>query len=430
MDALVGENLNCNTTDALHGRTPGPKCKVLLFSSMDGEFAPLIASRLKRMDVAVDALCPSHHVLAYSAAVAKVFRFGFATPLSNLSAAIAASAAGLIIPCDDTARYTLSRLYRANADSSDSKSVEARALIERSLGQREHFQLAEEKSQLLAALADSGVRLPRSLPIEGKNALEQICRTLKFPVVLKRDRTYGGTGVAICRDLEEVIGAYQRLTSPPTLRDTMRQVIRKANFSALRDLFGAPQSAVVAQAYIEGRPANRAVGCWQGKILAGLTVVAIETSENNPTRPSTVVQIVRNEEIDRMAEIVVGKLGLSGTCGLDFVIETGTELPYFLELNPRATPTCHLGRAIDSDVCAALSHAIMGTPPDDVIPEKDTDGPIALFPGELKRDPCSPYLYSSYHAVPWDDPKVLVQMLKQPQEGLWQKFSLFLRLPL
>jgi glutathione synthase/RimK-type ligase-like ATP-grasp enzyme len=430
MDALVGENLNCNTTDSLHGRTRGPKCKVLLFSSMDGEFAPLIASRLKRMDVAVDALCPSHHVLAYSAAVAKVFRFGFANPLSNLSAAIAASAASLIIPCDDKARYTLSRLYRANAHSSDSKSVEARALIERSLGQCEHFQLAEEKSQLLAALANSGVRLPRTLPIEGKNALEQICRTLKFPVVLKRDRTYGGTGVAICRDLEEAIGAYQRLTSPPTLRDTMRQVIRKANFSALRELFGAPQSAVVAQAYIEGRPANRAIGCWQGKILAGLTVVAIQTSENNPTRPATVVQIVRNEEIDRMAEIVVSKLGLSGTCGLDFVIETGTELPYFLELNPRATPTCHLGRAIDSDVCAALGHAIMGTPPDDVIPEKDTDGPIALFPGELKRDPCSPYLYSSYHAVPWDDPKVLVQMLKQPQEGLWQKFSLFLRLPL
>ena len=85
MDALVGENLNCKTTDALHGRTRGPICKVLLFSSMDGDFAPLIASRLKRMDVAVDALCPSNHVLNCSAAVTQVFRFGFAAPLSNLS---------------------------------------------------------------------------------------------------------------------------------------------------------------------------------------------------------------------------------------------------------------------------------------------------------------------------------------------------------
>ena len=430
MDALVGENLNCNTTDALHGRTRGPKCKVLLFSSMDGDFAPLIASRLKRMDVVVDALCPSHHVLAYSAAVTQVFRFGFATPLSNLSAAIAASAADLIISCDDTARYTLSKLYRANAHSSDSKSVEARKLIERSLGQREHFQLAEEKSQLLAALADSGVRLPRTLPIEGKNTLAEVCSTLKFPVVLKRDRTYGGTGVAICRDLEEAIQEYKRLSSPPALRDILRQVIRKANFSALKDLFGVPQSAVVAQAYVDGRPANRAVSCWQGKALAGLTVIAIETSENNPTRPATVVQIVRNEEIDRMTEIVVSKLGLSGLCGLDFVLETGTELPYFLELNPRATPTCHLGRTIDSDVCGALGRAIMGTAPDDAMPGKDTDGPIALFPGELRRDPCSPHLFNAYHAVPWDDPKVLVQILRRPRERLWQKFSLFLRLPL
>jgi glutathione synthase/RimK-type ligase-like ATP-grasp enzyme len=413
MDALVGEIVNCNATDALHGRTPGPS-KVLLFSSMDGDFAPLIASRLKRMDVAVDALCPSNHVLHCSAAIARVFRFGFATPLSDLSAAIADSTADLIIPCDDTARYALSRLHRASAHKSDAKSVEARALIERSLGRRENFQLAEEKSHLLAALTNSGVRLPRTLPIEGRNALEGVCKTLEFPVVLKRDRTYGGTGVAICHDLEEAVKAYQHLISPPSLRDTMRQVIRKANFSALKDLFGESQSAVVAQAYIEGRPANRAIGCWQGKILAGLTVVAIETSENNPTRPATVVQIVHNEEIDRMAEIVVGQLGLSGICGLDFVLEAGTELPYFLELNPRATPTCHLGRTLDSDVCGALGRVLKGTPPDDAVPGKDTDGPIALFPGELKRDPCSPYLLSCYHAVPWDDPKVLVQILGRP----------------
>jgi len=419
MDAPVGENL-ISSGLARHGKqgTSVAQRKILLFSSTDGDFAPMIASRFVRLHFAVDALCPGNHVLACSAAVARVFRYGFARPLRNLRAAIEASRPDLIIPCDDPARYALTKLHGASARRDDPKSIETRTLIERSLGQRAHLGLAEEKSRLLATLADSGVRLPLTLPIASAEALEEACQRLKYPVVLKRDRTFGGMGVVICRSREEAACGYQRLTSRPTMRDTLRQIFRKADFWAITNHFAASHPAVTAQAYIGGRPANRAVGCWEGKVVAGLTVVALKTNEDNPVKPATVVQIVHNEEIDRMAAIVVKGLGLSGICGLDFMIETGTDLPYFIELNPRATPTCHLGRACETDICTALHYAIEGTLPDDGIAMEDLSEPIALFPGELRRDPRSPYLSSGYHAVPWDDPKVLMQILRQPRGSL------------
>jgi glutathione synthase/RimK-type ligase-like ATP-grasp enzyme len=416
MDALVGGDLDFSAAGLRSDRIQGPERKALLFCAMETAYAPFIAARLKRSGLIVDAFCPRNHVLDCSVAVSGIFRFSFATPLRSVRRAIAASRADLIVPCDDTARYTLSRFHRASAKWRDSQAIAARLLIERSLGQCEHFQLAEEKSGLFAALADSGVRLPRTLPIDSTENLEEACRTLKFPLVLKRDRTCGGTGVAICRGRAEALREYQRLRAPPTLRNTLRRIVRKTDFSAIRDRIAGRSDTIVAQAYVHGRPANRAVSCWQGEVLAGLTVVALETSRDNATRPATVVQIFHNEEIDRMAATVVGRLGLSGLCGLDFVMEAGTNAPYFLELNPRATPTCHLGRAPGTDLCTALGHAIKQTSPDDEITVEDTDEPIALFPGELWRDPHSRYLVNGHHAVPWDDPQVLAHLLKQPRE--------------
>jgi hypothetical protein len=416
MDALAAESLSFHAASVLPGRAGGPEGRVLLFCSTDGEYAPAIASRLRQAGFVVDALCPRKHVLDHAAAISRVFRFSFATPLLNVRRAIAAARADLIVPCDDTARYILSGFHRALAGRHDAGSIEARSLIERSLGRHEHFQLAEEKSRLLAALEGSGVRLPRTLPVDSGAALEEACRTLGFPLVLKRDRTSGGSGVAICHTRAEAIREYHRMQTAPTLRDTLRRIMRRSDFSAVRDRFGGRPYAIAAQAYVEGSPANRALSCWQGRVLAGLTVAVLETSHDKATSPATVVRIIRNEEVDRIAAEVVGRLGMSGICGLDFVMEAGSGAPHFLELNPRATPTCHLGRASDTDLCTALGHAVMGTLPEDDVVTRDTDAPIALFPGELRRNPRSRYLLEGHHAVPWDDPQVLMELLRQSRE--------------
>ena len=375
----------------------------------------MIAANFAKEGFTVEALCRDGHVLACSSAVDRRFRYSLARPFASLRAAITSGEPDLSVCCDDPARYALTRLYRASAAAKDAASRRIAALVERSLGNPDYFELAEEKSHLLETLKDTAVRMPPSLEIPDAAALDGICRTLAFPLVLKRDRTFGGRGVIICRNQDEAIRGYGQLASSPTLRDSLRELVRKGDLSALKDYLVPSPPVIVAQAYIEGRPANRAIGCWAGEVVAGLTVVALKTDRDDIAGPATVVEIVHDAEIDQMASLIVKRLGLSGICGFDFVIEAGTGLPYLLELNPRATPTCHLGRARDSNICGALRRALGGTPTETrsgTDDQTDIAGPIALFPGELRRDPASPYVVSGYHAAPWEDREVLMKVFR------------------
>ena len=54
------------------------------------------------------------------------------------------------------------------------------------------------------------------------------------------------------------------------------------------------------------------------------------------------------------AQRMVHALGLSGLCGLDFVIENSSGDAYLIEINPRATPVCHLALGAGHDLPAAL----------------------------------------------------------------------------
>ena len=53
--------------------------------------------------------------------------------------------------------------------------------------------------------------------------------------------------------------------------------------------------------------------------------------------------------LEEAARRLVARLGFTGYCGLDFVLEAGTDKPYFLEFNPRATQIVHLGALFGVD---------------------------------------------------------------------------------
>src|SRR5262249_9006809 len=54
-----------------------------------------------------------------------------------------------------------------------------------------------------------------------------------------------------------------------------------------------------------------------------------------------VVRIIDHPGMAEAARRLVGRFGLSGFCGFDFIL-TETGEAQLLELNPRATPTCYL----------------------------------------------------------------------------------------
>ena len=170
---------------------------------------------------------------------------------------------------------------------------------------------------------------------------------------------------------------------------------------------------VNAQSYVAGREATSAVACWKGTVLATLHFEVLK--KRSLRGPATVVQRIDNPEMSAAVEKIVRRLNLSGLHGFDFVLEAETGNAYLLEVNPRATQVTHLTLGAGQDLPAALRAAVSGeaVQPAARVTEKDT---ITLFPHEWISDPHSPFLRSSYHDVPWEEPELLRACVDQARK--------------
>ena len=113
------------------------------------------------------------------------------------------------------------------------------------------------------------------------------------------------------------------------------------------------------------------------------------------------IRIIDHPEMSAIAETIVKRLGLSGLCGFDFVIDPNNQA-WLIEMNPRLTPICHLPLDDNTDLAAALFLRITGFKP---IRNVATirDSMIALFPLAFLQRPPSTNLSSCYHDVPWEE---------------------------
>ena len=179
---------------------------------------------------------------------------------------------------------------------------------------------------------------------------------------------------------------------------------------------GNPRVAV--QSYIGGRPANCAVVCAEGKVLAGIGVEVVAFKE--PTGPAAIVRVVDNAEMMLCAERLARRLGLSGFFGLDFMIEDGSGAAYLIEMNPRCTPLCHLRLGKSRDMVGALAAQLSGQPLQETAPVTEKNL-IAYYPGALQCK--SDLFHSSFHDVPSDEPELVEELLRP-----WSKRNITTRL--
>ena len=392
--------------------------RILLAATLRWPLAARLAIALRAQGCSVQAWCPKGHPLEYTQAVQGIHRCASWAPLQTLQSAIAASTPDFIIPCDDNAVTQLHRLHAHHDDSPAGASL--RALIEYSLGSPASCALATERGELMRRAAAAGVRVPATATIASKRDLDDWIERQGFPLVLKVDGSWGGLGVTIATNRQQAHAALRSAMRPPLTRALSQWLLRR-DASQLRRHFNSARPAVVAQTFIDGRPANRAVACWQGEVLAGISVVALQTHDT--TGPATVVKVIDNPEMTDAARRLVRTLGLSGLCGLDFVIEWSSGAAHMIEVNPRATPISHLPLGTGQNLLAAL-HARLRGEPQPVSVSTIPEGLIAMFPGEWRRDSQSPYLRSAFHDVPWAE-TALVRDCVQP---LWESRGLIARL--
>jgi hypothetical protein len=360
----------------------------------------------------VEAVCPAGHPIGKTNAVGRTFPYRGLAPLSSIAAAIAATEPDLLVSGDDLATWHLHSLYRKNQRAGTDGAAVC-ALIERSLGAAEYFEIADDRAAFMAAAQEAGVRVPKTVLLAEPEQLS--AAQTGFPAVLKANGTSGGVGVRVVHNAAEAQRVLRALQAPPLLARAVKRALfdHDANLlapSLLRRKFG-----VTAQSFIGGREATSAVACWKGKVLASLHFEVLQKAES--AGHATVVRRIEHPEMDAGAETMVRRLQLSGIHGFDFMLDAQTREAYMIEINPRATQVGHLAFGEGHDLPAALVSALTGSavPAAPRVTENDV---IALFPQEWQRDPASGYLHTGYHDVPWDQPELKRAGEQKPQHQL------------
>ena len=366
-----------------------------------------LAICLAKVGCNVAAVCPPGHPLLKTSAVKRNFRYSGMRPLASLTAAIEATAPQIVIPCDDRGVHHLHELYEQSVRQGTASGRATAELIERSLGDHSSFPVVSARFELLDMARDEGILVPDTRLIKDSSSLDALGKELTFPWVLKADRSFGGRGVRIAKDLKQAQRYFQELKSPTRVRRAIKRLILNDDSFWLRQWWENFRPAVVAQEFIPGRPANCAVVCWQGEVLAGLGVEVL--SADGVTGPATVVRVVENPEMMCAAEKIAGRLRLSGFFGLDFVLADGTGKAYLIEMNPRCTPLCHLRLGRGRDMIGALWERLSGEMLPESLPLTQNDI-IAYFPQAWLSK--SKLLASSFHDIPYDEPALVKELLR------------------
>ncbi len=383
--------------------------RILLTATLRWTISARLAISFTDLGCHVEVACPAEHPAAKTRAVARIHAYGVFNVLRSLRAAIESAEPDLIIPCDDGAALHLHELYES-CIARDWAEAALRALIARSLGNPEACSLATRRGTFMD-LAGQEARVPKTTGIADDAALEAWIAANVFPAVLKIDRTWGGQGVSIVGNASEARTQFQAMASRPALSRAVVRTLLERDPSFVVNTFRTSRPTAVLQKLIIGMPANRAVACWQGKVLGGISVLVLET--RHPMGPATVVRVIENAEMADAATRLVRRLGLTGLWGLDFVLESATGDAYLVEMNPRATPICHLALGENSTL-SALIHGRLAGLASAPVASPASPATIALFPGEWQRDAASPYLRSEFEDIPWCEPELVAECMRKP----------------
>ena len=90
--------------------------------------------------------------------------------------------------------------------------------------------------------------------------------------------------------------------------------------------------------------------------------------------------MIKDEQVTKAAERVASQLKLSGFFGMDFIIDSRTDTPYLIEMNPRCTQLGHIEFIDQGSLAGALSAVLRGGSSATVHSEIDANPQDCLVP--------------------------------------------------
>jgi hypothetical protein len=161
------------------------------------------------------------------------------------------------------------------------------------LGDCRSFAISRSKSRLISAAQELKILCPPTNVVNSYQDIDRQLGRIVYPVLIKLDDSWGGLGVRLAHNQRELLRATLELSFPHnwhwSLKRLAAQVIQHL---PNRWRLPLPQNINI-QSYVLGRPANRAVVCWNGRILAGISVEALET--RSQFGPTTLAKILDHE---------------------------------------------------------------------------------------------------------------------------------------
>ncbi len=385
-------------------RANAPK---ILFTDTDRRaYAARLAIGFSNAGSVVSAITTYRHPVEKTHVIDQNFRYSALHPLDSLTAAIKASGPDIILPCCDRGAAHLHELHKQSRIKGDS-GADIAALIERSLGSPESYPIVSSRYELLKVALEEGARVPHTQLIRTVKDLRIWRSEQALPWVLKSDGSWGGRGVRIADTPLQAERLFSSMNRPIAFRRAFKRLCVNRDPFYLESWWDGSKPGVIVQSYIQGYPANCAVVCWEGKLLAGIGVEVV--SSEGSTGPATVVRVVKNAEMMLCAKRIAHRLRLSGFFGLDFMIEAGSGQAHLIEMNPRCTPVCHLQLGKGRDMVAALYAQLSGEPYVETPPVTQQEM-IAYFPPEGSASP--EFQKSSFQDVPQGEPELVQELLR------------------
>ena len=394
--------------------------RVLLATTCRWFAAARLAMAFKDVGCVVDVICPDGHPVSLTAAYSRMFQYRGLAPLDSFRAGIIAAQPDIVIPCDDLARTHLHQIYARSLQPDDADTA-LRSLLERSLGDPTCFSLIDARSRLIALAHELDLRAPETAVISNLSELQSCVGSFGLPVVLKSDGTSGGLGVRIAHSEADAVRAFKMLNAPPLVLRTFKRALVDRDSTLLIPWLQRHRPVVSMQRFLPSKDATVAVACWQGEVLASISVEVLKTWK--PKGPASVVRLIDNDEMTLTVRKLAARLKLSGLCGFNFILERDPQRASLIEMNPRATQICHLPLGPSRNLTAALANALTGKAAPESASITDLDV-IALFPLEWQNSASSPFLRSAYHDVPWEEPRLVLACVdSRMRDGGWLTYE-------
>jgi thioesterase domain-containing protein len=331
----------------------------MILTTMRWFSAARLAHAMTEAGFAVSACRPGAHPIELVDGLTTDFRLARRGRLRSLSDAIRQADPDIILPDDERALALLRKLHARTATTDPALA----RLIVRSLGAVEDWPAIASRTAVSSQARALGIASPATDVIDSADSLERWAAGRERPIVLKTDGSWGGRGVAIVAAGLPLREAWRRMSRPAGLPRAVKRLAVDRDAGSLMAWVRRDRPVVNVQQYIGGREAIVTAACIDGRVQALACLDVLRSS--GPKANAAVVRIVDHPEMAAAARQLINRFGLSGFCGLDFIVTPDGEA-HLIEMNARITPTCHL--LVEGDVQPGRTIALFPATHSDIDP--------------------------------------------------------------